>query len=78
MVDHNNHAAGLGNRFNILSRPCVMQKLSQTRNFFDAEVMGVRLLEERSLRAHDKDEFITSVCLHFTQVLNEFNYIAPT
>ncbi len=53
-------------------------EFTQPRNFLDAKVVGVRLLEKDALAVHDEHNFIVAVRLNLTQMLDQFDGLGPT
>src|ERR1700683_2018930 len=82
VVDDDDHPAGLG-RFYwrtwfIRIRFGILQEFTQPRNFLDAKIMGVRLLEKDALAADAKHKFVVSVRLDLTKMFDQFDRLAPT
>src|ERR1700683_1061661 len=82
VVDDDDHPAGLG-RFYwrtwfIRIRSGFLQEFTQPRNFLDAKIMGVRLLEKDALATDAEHEFIVSMRLDLTKMLDQFDGLAPT
>jgi hypothetical protein len=78
VVDDHYHTAGLGGFFDLRTRSGFFQEFTQPRNFLDAEVMGVRPLEKDALAADAEHKFIVSMRLDLTQMLDQFDGLAPT
>ena len=55
-----------------------LQEFTQPRNFLYTEIMGVRLLEKGALAAHMEHKLIVSLRLDLTQMLDQFDGLAPT
>ena len=69
---------GLGWFCYMRTRSGFFQESTQPRNFFHAKIMGVRPLEKHALAAHTKHKFIVTVRLDLTQMLDQFDSLAPT
>jgi hypothetical protein len=78
VVDDNNHTTGLGGFFYLRTRSGTFQEFTQPGNFLHAKIMGVRPLEKRALAADAEHKFIVSVRLDLTQMLDQFDSLAPT
>jgi hypothetical protein len=55
-----------------------LQEFTQPRNFLLAKIMGVRPLEKDALAADAEHKFIVSMRLDLTQMLDQFDSLAPT
>ena len=55
-----------------------LQEFTQPRNFLHTKIMGMRLLEKDALAADAEHEFIVSVRLDLTQMLDQFDGLVPT
>jgi hypothetical protein len=55
-----------------------LQEFTQPRNFLHAKIMGVRPLEKDALAADAEHKFIVSMRLDLTQMLDQFDSLAPT
>ena len=78
VVDDDDHTAGLGGFFYLRTRSGFFQEFTQPRNFLHAKIMGVRPLEKDALAADAEHKFIVSVRLDLTQMLDQFDGLAPT
>src|SRR3984885_825536 len=78
VVDDDNHAAGLGRFFYMRTRSGFLQEFTQPRNFLHAQIMGVRPLEKDALAAHAEPKLLVSMRLDLSQMLNQFDGLAPT
>src|SRR5277367_4939650 len=78
VVDDHDHAAGLGRFLYMRTRSRFLQELTQPRNFLDTEIMGMRLAEKGALVADAEHKFVVSVRLDLTQMLDQFDSLAPT
>jgi hypothetical protein len=78
VVDDDNHTTGLGRCFRGHTPSGVFQELTQPRNFLHAKIMGVRLLEKDALAADAEHKFVISARLDLTQMLDQFDGLAPT
>jgi hypothetical protein len=77
VVDHDDHAAGLGRLFYMRIRSGFFQEFTQPRNFLHAKIMGVRPLEKDTLAADAEHKFIVAVRFDLTQMLDQFDGLAP-
>src|SRR5271163_2457775 len=78
VVDDDNHTAGLSRFFHLRTRSSgFLQEFTQPRNFLHAKIMSVRLLEKHALAADAEHKFIVSVRLDLSQMLHEFDGLAP-
>src|SRR5579864_4376853 len=78
VVDDDNHTGRLGRLFYMLTRSGFLQEFTQPRNFLHAKIMGVRPLEKDALAADAEHKFIVSMRLDLTQMLDQFDGLAPT
>jgi hypothetical protein len=83
VVDDDNHSAGFGRFFYgrtrfIRNQSRFLQEFAQPRNFLDAKIVGVRLLEKDALAADAKHKFIVPVRLDLTKRFDQFDSLAPT
>ena len=78
VVDDDNHTAGVGRFFYLRTRSGFFQELTQPRDFFHAKIMGVRPLEKHALAADAEHKFIVPMRLDLTQMLDQFDGLAPT
>ena len=78
VVDDDNHPAGLGRFFSLRTRSRFFQESAQPGNFLHVQIMGVRPLEKGALAANAEYKFIVSVWLDLSQMLDQFDGLAPT
>ena len=78
VVDDDNHTAGRGGFFYLRTRSGFFQEFTQPGNFLHAKIMSVRPLEKAALAAHPKHKFVVSMRLNLTQMLDQFDCLAPT
>jgi hypothetical protein len=78
VVDDDNHTAGLGWFFYMRTRSGSLQEFTQPRNFLHAKIMGVRPLEKDALAADAEHKLIVSMRLDLSQMLDQFDGLAPT
>ena len=78
VVDDDNHTGRLGWFFDRLTRSGFLQEFTQPRNFLHAKIMSVRPLEKNALAADSEHKLIVSMRLDVTQMLDQFNGLAPT
>src|ERR1035438_4285371 len=78
VVDDDNHPTGLGRFFYLRTRSGFLQEFTQPRNFLHAKIMGVRPFEKDALAADAEHKFIISMRLDLTQMLDQFDGLAPT
>ncbi len=77
VVDDDNHPAVLCRFFHLPITSGFFQKLAQSRNFLHAKVVGIRPLEKYAFATDAEREFIVSMRLDLTQMLNQFYRLAP-
>jgi hypothetical protein len=78
VVDDDNHTAGRGRFFYRRTQCGFLQEFTQPRNFLHAEIMGIRPLEKGALAADAEHKLIVSMRLDITQMLDQFDCLAPT
>ncbi len=78
VVDDDNHATGLGRFFRLSIWTGFFQEFTQPRNFLHAKIVGARPLEKGALAADAEHKSIVSMQLNLTQMLDEFDRLAPT
>lgn len=78
VVDDDNHAVRLGRFFYMPTRSGFLQEFTQPRNFLHAKIMSVRPLEKSALAADAEHKLIVPMRLDFTQMLDQFDGLAPT
>ena len=78
VVDDDNHTGGPGRFLWVRARSGFLQEFTQPRNFLHAKIMAVRPLEKDALAADAEDKLIVSMRLDLTQVIDQFDGLAPT
>jgi hypothetical protein len=78
VVDDDNNAAGLRRFCRRPTPPPFLQNFTQSGNLLIAKIMRTRSLEKLPLAADAEQEFIISTGLDLTQMLDEFDGLAPT